>query len=542
MSKKNKYAPRAECYQALIFARVSREKQELGSSIDAQLEAIENYCHKHTPKLNIIKKFEFSESSTIGKRKKFYEMLDYVKKQKKKTAIVVHCIDRFQRGFKECTEIEQLLKEDRIEVHFYKEGLVLHKDSSTSDMAQWDFGILSAKLYINSMRDNVKRSMNYNWSQGKWQGLAPIGYLNTRDADNKATLSLDPKAAPIIKKLFEEYATGMHSFNSIYILAKEMRLLTKMKKKLQPVSRGHVYNILQNPFYYGMMRIKNENIKHIYDTIIDKSLFDLVQDIRTGKGRPPNKRGYGEIKFAFSGLIRCTCGCTISCEPHEKKSGLKFVYLRCSHLHGNCNQGLVNENIVLEQLNNEVFNHIHIPTATLENLKSNIHNYIKEQSAAKASIKREITNKLNELKAKERRVLDFYFDGKIDKAVYESQKTEIDAERAELERTSDKYTEINHDIKQTIENVLDVAAQASKIMQHATPHQKRELLGLLLKDCVLDGKTLKYTLQKPFDKLLKRPNNMDWVDVSDASLAELNQLSNGVDVFQKNMRKEGVER
>lgn len=81
MSKKNKYAPRAKCHQSVIFARVSREKQELGASIDAQLEAIENYCKKHNPVFNIIRKFEFSESSTNGKRKKFYEMLDYVKKQ-----------------------------------------------------------------------------------------------------------------------------------------------------------------------------------------------------------------------------------------------------------------------------------------------------------------------------------------------------------------------------------------------------------------------------------------------------------------------------
>lgn len=50
--------------------------------------------------------FSRRKSSTRGGRAKFYEMLEFVKSQKHKTAIVVNCVDRLQRGYKECVELD----------------------------------------------------------------------------------------------------------------------------------------------------------------------------------------------------------------------------------------------------------------------------------------------------------------------------------------------------------------------------------------------------------------------------------------------------
>lgn len=95
MAKKYRYAKAAPCVQAVIFARVSTKEQEPGASLKAQKEAIEDYCNKKG--LPIVQKYKAVESSTNGKRIVFHQMLDFVRKQKKKTAVVVHCIDRFQR-------------------------------------------------------------------------------------------------------------------------------------------------------------------------------------------------------------------------------------------------------------------------------------------------------------------------------------------------------------------------------------------------------------------------------------------------------------
>ncbi len=144
MSKKYQCIQSENCKQAVIFARVSSKEQEPGASLDAQHDIMAEYCQKRG--LAILKKYRVIESSTVGKRTKFNEMLEFVRKQKQKTAIVVHCIDRFQRRFNECVAVEGLLKEDKIELHFYKEGLILNQNSSSADSIRWDMGILSAKM------------------------------------------------------------------------------------------------------------------------------------------------------------------------------------------------------------------------------------------------------------------------------------------------------------------------------------------------------------------------------------------------------------
>lgn len=462
---------------------------------------------------------------------------------------MVHCIDRFQRGFKECTEIEQLLKEDRIEVHFYKEGLVLHKDSPSSDLAQWDFGILSAKLYINSMRDNVKRSMNYNWSQGKWQGLAPLGYLNARDNSNKATLILDQERAPLIRRLFEEYATGTCSLQGLWELAKEIGLRSKQsnyykqpknRTKSGLVSRNKIHDILSDPFYFGLMRIKGQLIPHIYPPIIDKALFDKVQELRTGRRTRPIKDTNEAIPFAFRGLITCSkCDCAMTSETHIKDSGKTFTYLKCTQNKGKCRQPLVNEKKLFEQLDREIFSNIHVSSSVLDLLKNEVRKRLDSESDVNASAKRNITNSLNALKSKEDRLFDFYLEGNIDKTTYDIKKSEIEAERQELNKTSEKYAVIGDTMKQIVENVLEVAAKAPMIMRYANPDQKRELLSLLLTDCVMDNKVLKYTLQKPFDKLITTPAK-DWVNVPVEHFIDFVDLENNVKMFQKNMKKEEV--
>lgn len=46
------------CKDAVVFARVSSQEQELGASIDAQLKSVFDYCEQKN--LNIVKKICFN--------------------------------------------------------------------------------------------------------------------------------------------------------------------------------------------------------------------------------------------------------------------------------------------------------------------------------------------------------------------------------------------------------------------------------------------------------------------------------------------------
>ena len=446
-----------------------------------------------------------------------------------------------QRGYKECVEIDHLRETDRIEVHFYKEGFVLHKDSSSTDIARWDMGILSAKMYVGSMRDNVIRSMNYNWSKGKWQGLSPLGYLNARDSDNKATVVLDPVRAPLVKRLFEEYATGRHSLQTLEALAKEISLFSKRVRKDRTINRNDIWGMLSNPFYYGVMRIKGKLIPHIYEPIIDKALFDKCQDVLTGNSRTSLKLGYAGIPFIFRGLIRCgTCGGAITSERHVSKTGNTHVYLKCNHKNGPCNQEVVKEDVLLDQLDREIFDRAHMPKKELEKIKAGVKDFIKNESNAVVAAKKNIANQMSALKVKEDRLFDLFLDGKITEPLYESKKADIEREREEIRAISDQYAELGNDLPKILEDIVEIAGNVGNAWNRSIISEKREILTLLLSNGVLSGQRLGYTLPRPIADMWESADCSIWSGIlSDYRMNNLTDfitLSKKIQTFKDNMK------
>lgn len=173
----------------------------------------------------------------------------------------------------------------------------------------------------------------------------------------------------------------------------------------------------------------------------------------------------------------------------------------------------------------------------MELLKKNIQQRLIDEEKVNAVMKRQITNEIEKLNVRERRVKDVFFDGGIDRSEWEEEKANIEAKRKELQKTIEKYADITQEIKDTVNDVLDIAASASMIMKTSDPLQKRELLGLLLSDCYLDGQKLIYKIQKPFDKLLVGSKFEGIVDFHKENIAAFSSLANDIHVYHENMKR-----
>lgn len=517
MTRKYRHIEDDFCKEAGIFARVSSEKQEKGASIDAQKESVYEYCKNKG--LKIIKEFIITESTIRGERKQYKEMLKFVASRTKKTAIVVNCVDRLQRSYKDTPILDDLRKKGLIEVHFLKENLILSKDSRGIDILFWNMCVLMTNSYILSLYDNVRRSLEYNWSQGKWQSLAPIGYLNrhTDDGNNEAIIIVDPVRGPIIKHLFKEFAIGKHTLKTLWYLSKELGLYTKNKKKKGCfVSRNTLYDVLTNPFYHGLMCIKGEFYNHIYEPLINKELFDRVQAILTGNGNHNrnNTTEYAKTPYTFRGLIHCKeCGCLITPEKKVKKNGNAYIYLRCGHPCKECHQGIVNENVIIEQLKKEVMDRISLPPKLQEIVKEKLTQELNDTSVFNKTMKTNITKQLNELKVKDDNLLDYYLEGGLPKETYEEKHKQIANQRAELEQTAEKYKNIDADMKKRVVQVMALANNISKLFDMATPTRRNELLQLLISNCQLNGSKLEYTINAPFNWLINSNNYTEWTTI-----------------------------
>lgn len=498
--------------KAVILARVSSREQENGMSIDAQLDNLNKYIQRNG--LTLLKTFQITESSTKGDRKKFVEMLNFVKAQREKIAIVADCIDRVQRSFKESVELDELRKADKVELHFIRENLRLHRDSKSNEIAMWDLGVFAAKTYVGNLRDNVKRSIDYNTKHGIWQSQAPLGYLNRRDDNNKPIIVVDPERATGIKRLFEEYASGLYTIGELVKNTVEWGLTNKATGK--PITKTAVFNILNNPFYYGMMNVKGALYQHIYQPLIDKTLFDKCQAIMNSKNRTRFK--YAEKPYVFRGLIKCAdCGCAITSDTKTKPSGKTYTYLSCSHFKGNCTQPAVNENDLLQQIQDEILSKLSFPRDIMQEVVQCLTNISQAENAYALAEIDNLRKKQDALKSKRSRLLDFLLTGSITQEEYADKKNDIEKELYDVGVRLEAHSKADDDFITTVESLLSVASHASDLFKSSKVEQKRALLNLLLSNCELKNKKLVYSIKKPFNILMELNGCQSWLGQLDSN-------------------------
>ena len=488
--------------KAIILARVSTKEQEDGHSISAQKQRLIDYCERKG--LEVIKVFEIIESSTRGKRTEFNAMLDFAKVQKETIAIVADAVDRFQRSFKESVMIDELRQKGLVELHFYRENMIINQNASSSDILRWDFSVMGAKSYVLNLSENVRRSMEFMVRNGEWTSSAPLGYLNVRNSNGKASIILDPERAFLIRKLFMEYASGGNSISGdLTRKAKEWGLTNR--KTNSPIAASQIHLILQNPFYFGVMKVKGNLYNHKYEPLITKELFDKCQEVRLGNTRTQHVRTT-EKPFVFRGLLKCAVsGRRVSC---DLKKG-KFVYLMCRDPENPDKILYIPENQVLEQIK-EVFKSFHLPSnliaALTEHLKSG-HEAEKDfhMDAVKSLQKEyvEIRDKLNVL-------LEMRLDKSITKNEYDIKARSLKERQLEVSIMAKNHENGDDSFKITVEGLFSIASTAYEIFESSKIDEKRQLIGFVFSNLALKGAKLEYTLRNPFPLMVGKHSYQEW--------------------------------
>ncbi len=480
--------------KAVIFVRVSSREQKEGYSIDAQLARLRTYCERKN--LEIIKEFTIVESSTRGEREKFYEMINFIKKQKEPISLICDKVDRLQRSFKEMPIIDELRRKGKLILHFHVEGQVLDANSNSSQLMVYQMYIMMAESYTNSISDNVRRSFERMRQKGKITGTAPIGYLNKNDGRGKTDIILDHDRAFLVKRIFEEYATGLYSMQEIRKKTIEWGLKNKTKSDTY-LSVSQIEQILKNPFYYGVARYKGQEYKHIYPKLIDKELFEKCDDVRNGRHR--NRSNTTKTDFIFKGMIKCkNCGCTVT--PELKKG--KYVYLRPNSKEG-CTCKQINETVALQEVE-KVLNSMVFPQNVLEQLKSTLKNAIEAKSDYSQTYMDKLVNDLKSVEKKSDRILNLYIDESITKDEYDKKKKELSILKDNIQSQITKINDANDDFEITVEYLLDVASRSYSLFKSSGIDTKRKILKLVFPNFYLDGQNLSYDIRKPFDMFIKR--------------------------------------
>ncbi len=489
---------------AIILARVSTKDQELfGHSLEAQESKLKEYARKHN--FEVIKIFSFSESAGSKIRKKFEEVIKYLKENKDIKILLTENVDRATRNFKDAVDLDEMRINDGLEIHFVQDGFFINAEATGNQMFMWEAKVFMAKQFLNRLTDDVKRSIEQKIQNGQWTSKAPIGYLNIKDKETgKSDIIIDKDRAFFIKRVFEDYSTGNYSLSEITRRLKDFGLTSNTKNN-NPLHKSQIHYMLNNPFYYGVMSVKNELHPHIYKPIIEKFLYDKCQEVRKKLSKKAFK--YSSKPFIFKGLIRCTyCGCMISTD--RKKD--KYNYLFCSKYNGNCKSIRVREEEIIDQVN-DILKSIVIPEYLLEEMVK----HLKESNESKEQFQKAqeeiIHNQYNKIQSRLNELLNMRLDKSITQDEYDKKARELKEKQYKLSDKLRSLTEADENYSMTLISLLNICSKAPELFESSKVEQKRQLVNFLLSNLQLRGKKLEYTLKKPFDVLVDLGYRSNWL-------------------------------
>jgi DNA invertase Pin-like site-specific DNA recombinase len=440
------------------------------------------------------KTYEIEESSTRGDREKFQLIIKEIKGSKEPIALVVDTVDRLQRGFKESVQLDEMRKLGKVELYFYRENLVIHKDSNSADLIRWDMAVMIARAYVLQLSDNVKRKQEQMRRNGELTGKPPIGYKSIYDSEGKRLdIVFDLATSGLIKEIFVMYATGNYSI---------LGIKKKMAKKIF-LNPSMIHNILTNTFYYGEMFSKGKLYPHKYQPLITRNLFLKCRQVKKSWSRKPFQSA--AKPYIFRGLIRCAkCGCVLSPETAHDK----YIYYSCTNARkAICNKRFyIPEKDLLKPIYEVLEKFKTIPQTKIDEIVTGL----KESSASKVlyhtTAIKELQRSYNDTQIKIDRMMDLLIDGSLSKDDYERKLKEMKSKQYDINIQIEDHTRADENYYLTANIVLNLAKDAIKLFESSEIPEKRAILNYLLQNPTTNGKKLDFTLRSPYNEILNVPS------------------------------------
>ena len=323
-------------YIAGLYLRLSQEDERQGESvsIDNQRTMLRKYAEEHGFEIHG-EYIDDGISGTTFQRPEVQRLLDDAKTGVINT-IIVKDLSRFGRNY---IEVGQY-----IEYVFPAFGIRFIAIQDNVDTANRDNGAMDMMPIMNVFNEwhaantskKIRAVKRANALAGKFSGSrAPYGYI--KGTDEKRTFQIDEEAAPIVKRIFEMYASGISPYKIAEILNNEgipsagrltfLRTGEKIRNNEHPYwEETRIRPILKNIEYlghlaqqkYASVSYKNHKIIQkdqsdwviVYNThepIISQELWDKVQERL--KSRAHGRKMRTGMTHPLSGFLYCAdCG------------------------------------------------------------------------------------------------------------------------------------------------------------------------------------------------------------------------------------------
>ena len=429
-----------------LYARKStdvEDKQIL--SIEAQLAELKALAKRE--RLNVVEVFVEKQSAKKPGRPVFNDMMARIQKGEAQ-GIVCWKIDRLARNPVDGGQIQWLLQ-NKVIAHIQTHDRSYYPADNVLMMSV-ELGM--ANQYIRDLSVNTARGLRAKARRGDFPGTAPVGYLN--DPRTK-TIVLNRKKWKIIRAAFELYAKNQSRYEDIGQFLYDNGVRTTSGKRMHD---EQITFILSNIFYYGHFKYSGEIYEGRHTPIVSKQLFDKVQKVMVGRGRP---QVIGKEPKIYCGLMSCgECGMGITAEAQKKhlKNGDThyYTYYRCTKKSAaRCSQSYVRE----EQLTadfSDILSPYVLPSEWAADFRRRMQSDEREGGRTTAVAVGDLRTQVEDIERKLDRLMDVYIAQDIERDVYLSKrralmsdKRTIEEQIARLERDGNAWLEpmrewVNH--------------------------------------------------------------------------------------------------
>lgn len=467
------------------YIRVSTARQgQQGSSLQEQRAAIERYAERRG--LSIVTWFEEQETAAKQGRRNFARMLSLLKRGRA-SGVIIHKIDRGARNLKDWADLGELIDQG-IQVHFANDNLDL---LSRSGRLSADIQAVVAADYIRNLREEVLKGFHGRLKQGLYPLPAPLGY---RDHGGGKPKTPDPVFGPLVRRAFELYASGQYS---TVTLSEEMHRLGLRSRRGSRITKSRMAEILRNPFYIGLIRIKRINltIPGIHEPLISKELFNRVQARLDGRCNVRLIRH----DFLFRRLLRCAlCGFALS---GEMQKGI--TYYRCHT--PTCPTTGIREDRVEIVIRTRLAA-VQITDTKWQELLAELSRIRGDWTRQRQTSAEAIKLQLAALTARNQRLTDAYVDGMIDKDAYQERREQLAGEIAAMKRSEEALTAGPEPVLNAVQEFLERAKSLNVSYEMGIPTEKREIVETATSNRLVSRKNLAVELQSPFREVAEYSN------------------------------------
>lgn len=483
-----------QCY---LYIRVSTDEQaKEGFSIDNQKRACVEYAQMYGYHIKRIF-VDDGKSARTTDRPAFQELLSVIKEHPV-DAVIIYKIDRFARNVGDFSNIRK---------EFKNLGIKLLSVSENGDVTEGLIGNIFASVAewesdVNGQR--TRDALMQKFREG-WQPTPPpAGYRSVGAPRERKSCDPDPLIAPIIKELFELYATGNYSILEIQDWLADKNILSKNGTGL-----GHsvIHTILNNPFYYGLIRWHGESKIGNHTPIITKELYDTCQYVLAKHRSFLIRRRVHD--FLLRGFAYCAeCGQRYTAEWHKnakklKKRGGKIAYYHCPKRDRNgCTSPFV-EISDLEIQAEEQFKTMQFAPEFIEAVVRKTREKLDESRNHAGALKQGVLNQKTAFETKRNKLEDALIDGTIDRETFKRKHTELQDKILNLE---DQLQNIDNQCRLDVDLIEEVLAFTRNIYQtykDAPPFLKRHYLRFFYEKLLVKNKVIVESVPTPIFATLR---------------------------------------